>query len=195
VLAMKDAGVDGANFLMQQNSAFSIITGLRQQGAALKVPLLAGGYGADLLASGPEALRDAQGAYFSLSYEPVEMHTAATEAFQAALKQYGGVTEVPSLNNYLAYVSIDAFVTGLQKAGPDPTQASLINAMLNVTSYDAAGLFGDHTMGFSMAQRAAGGGAGAGNCLWFLKFEGSAFQLVPGADPICGTVIPGKTVS
>jgi branched-chain amino acid transport system substrate-binding protein len=33
------------------------------------------------------------------------------------------------------------------------------------------------------------------NCQWMTKLSGSTFQLVPGADPICGRLIPGLTVS
>jgi branched-chain amino acid transport system substrate-binding protein len=33
------------------------------------------------------------------------------------------------------------------------------------------------------------------NCVWVTKLSGSTFELVPGADPICGTLVPGVTVS
>jgi branched-chain amino acid transport system substrate-binding protein len=194
VLSMKSAGVNGAVFLMQQNSALATIRGLRQQNAPLTAPLLTGGYGSDLLLAGPGSIRDGQNAYFSLSYEPVEMHTAATERFQSALKQYASFTDPPGFLEYLAYISVDAFVTGLKKAGPNPTRSSFITSMLGVSDYDAAGLFGSHTMAFSMESRGQGG-TGADNCTWFTKFEGQSFKLVPGADPLCGTVIPGRTVS
>ncbi|ADP81715.1 ABC transporter substrate-binding protein [Pseudofrankia inefficax] len=194
VLAMKSAKVDGAIFLLQQNTAFAVIEGLGQQGAALKAPLLTGGYGADLLDAGPGAQRDAQGAYFQLPFEPAEMGTPATEKFQAALRQYAGFTEPGGLNEYIAYLSVDALVAGLKKAGDRPTQASLITAMLGISDYDGAGLFGSHTMSFAMADRGKGG-VGSDNCLWFTRFEGSSFHLVQGADPLCGSVIAGKTVS
>jgi len=41
----------------------------------------------------------------------------------------------------------------------------------------------------------AGEAIGVDNCLWVTKLSGSKFELVPGADPICGSVIPGKTVA
>jgi branched-chain amino acid transport system substrate-binding protein len=40
-----------------------------------------------------------------------------------------------------------------------------------------------------------GQAAGADNCTWVTQYSGSSFHLIPGADPICGSVIPGKTVS
>lgn len=191
---MKHAGVDGLSVLLQQNTGFAMIQSLRQQGVNLKAPVLAAGYGVDLLDAGAAARQTAQNAYFSISYEPVEMHTAATERFQNALKKYAGATETPGLNEYLAYTAVDAFEQGLKVAGSNPSQASFIDAMQSITKYTAAGLFGSHSVSFAMKDRGQGY-AGADNCLWFTQFKGSSFQLVPGADPICGTVIAGKRVS
>lgn len=193
VLDMKNAGIDGLSVLLQQNTAFAMINDLRQQGVKLKAPLLADGYGHSLLSAGPGAIQSAQNVYFSLGFEPVEMHTAATQKFMNALKQAGFSGE-PGLPEYLAYMSVDAFVAGLKAAGPNPTQASYINAMLGIRNYNGAGLYGGHTVGFAMDQRGIGG-AGADGCLWFTLFKGRSFTLVPHADPICGTVIPGKKVS
>jgi branched-chain amino acid transport system substrate-binding protein len=191
-LAIKDAGSDGLYAGVETSTSFALITALRQQGVHLKAPFLPIGYGGDLLDAGPAAMQAAQGVFFSVGYEPVEMHTPATERFQAALKQYAGVTIDPTFNQYLAYLSVDGFVTGLKAAGPNPTQASFINAMLGIDHYDAAGLYGSsYSIGFGMAQR----GAGSSLCTWMTQFSGSTFQLVPGADPVCGSVIPGKVVS
>jgi branched-chain amino acid transport system substrate-binding protein len=191
VLAMKNAGIDGLAVEVQRNTGFAIISSLRQQGLNLKAPVLADGYGQDLLSSGPAAIQNAQNVYFSLGWEPVEMHTPATEKFQAALKNAGFSGE-PGLPEYLAYTSMDGLVIGLKGAGANPTQASLIDALLKVRKYDGAGLFGDHSIGFAMDQRGVGG-AGADNCLWFTLLKGNSFTLVPGADPVCGPVVAGRT--
>lgn len=37
--------------------------------------------------------------------------------------------------------------------------------------------------------------AGPDGCEYFVKLSGSTFHLVPNADPLCGTIIPGKTVT
>lgn len=194
VLAMKNARIDALSVLLQQNTGFAMVKGLRQQGVQLKAPLFSAGYGVDLLDAGAAAQQVAQGAYFSLSYEPVEMHTSATERFRQALKTYANATETPGLNEYLAYTAVDAFEQGLKAAGNNPSQASFINAMLGITKYTAAGLFGSHSVSFAMKDRGLGY-AGADNCLWFTRFQGSSFHLVPGADPVCGTIIPGQRVS
>lgn len=193
VLQMKDAGIDGLSVLLQQNTAFAIINALRQQGVELKAPVLADGYGHALLDAGPGALQSAQGAYFSVGFEPIEMHTAATEKFARALTQ-AGFSGGPGLPEYLAYMSVDAFVAGLKAAGAHPTQAGLINAMVGIRKYDGAGLYGGHTVGFAMNQRGVGG-SGADGCIWFTRFQGRSFNLVKGADPVCGTVVTGVKVS
>jgi branched-chain amino acid transport system substrate-binding protein len=167
---------------------------MRQQGDPLKYPIVGVGYGGDLRSAGPAAEQDAQGAYFPLTYEPVELHTAATQRFVQSMAKYAGVSaEQITVNQYHAYASVDAFVTGLKAAGANPTQAHFIDAMLGIRSYNAAGLYGSHSIGFALDQRGQGA-SGADNCLWVSQWSGSTFHPVSGADPICGTLVPGKTV-
>lgn len=189
-LAMKNKGVDGLVAATDPNTAFSLITALRNLNADPKVALLATGYGADLLQAGPGALKAAQNVYFSLTYEPVEMNTPATQAFQAALRSVG-VTGEPAYAMYNGYLSIILFGRGIKAAGANPTSASLITALQGIHSWDAAGLFGGHNIDFN---NHTGAGTGASNCQWMTKLNGDKFDLVPNADPICGTDT-GKTVS
>jgi ABC-type branched-subunit amino acid transport system substrate-binding protein len=189
-LAMKNKGVDALTTATDPNTAFALITALRNLNADPKVVLLATGYGADLLQAGPGALKAAQNVYFSLTYEPVEMQTAATKAFQAALKSVG-VTGEPAYAMYNGYLSIILFSRGIKAAGANPTQASLIKALQGMHSWDAAGLFGGHNIDFN---NHTGTGTAASNCQWMTKLSGDKFELVSNADPICGTDT-GKTVS
>ncbi len=183
VLAMKAAGIDSFFPVTDTNTGLAAIVGLRQAGVNLKVAFLAEGEG-DLLAAGPATEQQAKGVYFPGAYEPVQMNTAATKAFQAALKKYAGVTAPPSLNQYFSYLSIDGIVQGLKLAGPNPTQAKFIQAMLGITKYDALGLLGNHPLSFAMADR--GQAAGSPLCQYLTRWNGTSFDLVPGADPICG---------
>ena len=195
VLAMKSAGVDSLSADVEQSTSFALIAGLRQDGVDLKAPLLAAGYGGDLRSAGSVAEQQAQGAYFGTLFEPVELHTAATERLVNAMQKYAGVSAGQiTANEIYSYMAVEAFITGLKAAGSNPSQASFINAMLKIRSYNGFGLFGSHTIGFAMDQRGHGT-AGADNCEWVLRWSGSSFHLVPGALPICGTVVPGKTVS
>ena len=72
---MKKAGVNGFTATTDPNTAFSLITALRDSGVNIKAAMLATGYGGDLAQAGPGALNAAQNVYFGLGYEPVEMQT------------------------------------------------------------------------------------------------------------------------
>jgi branched-chain amino acid transport system substrate-binding protein len=192
VLAMKAAGVDGLEAPIDANTEFAIVKGMRDQGVKLKVVLASTGYGSDLLNGGPGAQQIAQGIYFLLGEEPVEMHTAATEKFAAAIQAAGGAPNPPT-NEFYGYMTVDALVQGLKAAGSSPTQASVINAMLQIRNYNGVGLYGTHSVSFALADR--GKVSSADNCNWVTKYEGTTFKLVPGMDPICGQTVPGKTVS
>ena len=119
-LSIKNAHADALSAAIEENTSFALIQALRQQGVKLVAPILSVGYGGDLAAGGPGAQQAAQDAYFLLSYEPVEMQTAATKRLVSALATYAGVTTEPSLNEYLGYLSVDAFVTALKKTGIQP---------------------------------------------------------------------------
>ena len=188
-LAMKSAGVDGIFVGVDPNTAFSLVAALKQQGVHLKAALLPTGYGGDLTNSGPAAIQAAQGDYFLSTFEPVEMHTPATEAMRNAFRTYAGVTSDPTFAQYLGYVSVDGLVQGLKGAGANWTQSSLIKSLSHITNYQAAGLWGGH-LSVDWSQRAMG----SKQCSWVTKFSGSTYNLVSGADPVCGAIIPGKSV-
>jgi ABC-type branched-subunit amino acid transport system substrate-binding protein len=190
-LAMKSAGVDGLESTTDPNTSFALVTALRQLGANPKVALLPDGYGGDIDQAGPGALQTGQGLYFTLTFEPVEMHTAATEQFQSALRTIG-ITNDPTYGEYAGYTSIALLVQALKAAGPNPSHSALIAALNGVKSFDAAGLLGSHT--FDPSDRTSTA-TGIDGCIYVTKLSGSSFQLVPGADPVCGHLIPGKTVS
>src|SRR6516165_6047323 len=111
------------------------------------------------------------------------MQTPATEQLVSALHTSAGLNNDPQLNEYIGYVSVDFFKTALQKTGPAPSHDELINTMLGIRSYNAAGLFGSHSIGFAMDQR--GIYQGADNCIWYVQFSGNSFHLVSGATPLC----------
>ena len=186
-IQMKDNGVNGIVSETDPNTSFSLIQALRQNGDNLKVAVVPDGYGGDLSQAGPGAEQIGQGVYFTLSFEPVEMNTAATRQFQAALKT-AGVTGEPTYAEYGGYTSVALLVQALKKTGPNPSHAALISALSGITDFNAWGLLGSHSL--SMADRAASN-IGVDGCGYYTKLVGSKFQLVPGADPLCGTVIPG----
>ena len=191
-LAMKSDDVNGLVTATETNTTFALIAALKNEGVHLTAALAATGYGADLEQGGADAQQIAQGVYFLDSYEPAEMKTPATEQLHNALEKYAGWKGDPGLNMYLGYASVLGFVDGLKAAGSHPTQASYIDAMLKLTDVNPGGLFGTHSVSFALDQR--GKVAGADNCFFATRYQGTTFHLVPGADPICGTNLP-ETVS
>jgi ABC-type branched-subunit amino acid transport system substrate-binding protein len=191
VIAMKNAGVDSLVATTVPNTALALISGLRQSGVNLKASLLPTGYGGDILSAGAGAVQAAQGVDFELTFEPVEVHDAATQQFQNDLKAVG-VTSDPTYFEYAGYTSVGLFVEGLQRAGSNPTEASITAALQGIHNWNALGLYGGRTLDIN--NRANPELSPGGSCTWVVKLVGTTFQLVPGADPICGTYT-GQTVS
>lgn len=190
-LAMKNAGVNGVTVTTEPSTGLALIGALRQVGASVKAALLPNGYGGDLLQGGQGAVQAAQGIYFDLTYEPVEMHTPATIRFQGALKA-AGVTTEPTEEQYYGYAAVDMIVRGLRVAGAAPSQAKMIGALSGIRDFDAAGLLGNHKVALGPKDIYVDG---PDNCAYMTKLVGNGFQLVPGADPICGSDVPGVSVS
>jgi branched-chain amino acid transport system substrate-binding protein len=89
----------------------------------------------------------------------------------------------------MGYLSVLGFIQGLKGAGANPTQASLITSLSHITAWSAAGLWGGHqTVNWSLKPQ------GPTECFWMTKLKGSTFHLISGSDPVCGKVIPGKSV-
>ncbi len=190
-IQMKNAGVDSLEAPIETNTAFALVAAMRNAGIDVKVVLNSTGYGGDLVQGGPGAQQVAQGQYFLLGFEPVEMNTSATQQFTNELKA-AGVTGLPTEAQYYGYMTVDAFVQGLKASGSNPSQSAYINAMLGITSFNGVGLYGTHSVSFALDTR--GQVSGADNCIWVTLYKGTTFSLVSGMDPICGATVPGKKV-
>lgn len=187
-LAMKAHGVDGVTSETDPNTSFALITALRQAGANIKVAAVPDGYGGDLAQAGPGAIAAGQGVFFTTQYQPVEMHTQATETFQADLRQ-AGVSGLPTFAEYNGYASVGLLVDALKLVSGKVTQSSLMTALNKVTGFDAWGLLGSHTI--TPANRQAYP-IGPDGCGYWTKLSGTNFDLVPGADPLCGRLLPTR---
>jgi hypothetical protein len=118
----------------------------------------------------------------------MELNTPATKQFAADLKS-AGIKGLPTQAEYNGYVSVGLLLQGLKAAGKNPTQASLIASLFKVRSYDALGLFGSHPVAINDRIDFYD------SCSWVAKLKGNNFDLVAGAEPICGKVLPGLSVS
>ena len=65
--------------------------------------------------------------------------------------------------------------------------------MVGIKSFNAGGLYGTHSISWAMDQR--GKYMSADDCVYIAKYEGTAFHLVAGEDPLCGKNVPGKTIA
>ncbi len=187
-IAMKDGGVDAFYASVDPNTGFSLIDALRQSGVDLKAAVLPDGYGADTLQAGPGALKSAQNVYFTLGFEPAEMNTGATKQLEKDLVA-SGTTGVPTYGEYNGYVSLGLLLRALKATGGDATPASLTTALSSIHDWDGLGLWGGRTVDINDRANPTVPYL----CSWVTKLVGSDFQLVHGADPICGKTVPGVT--
>jgi ABC-type branched-subunit amino acid transport system substrate-binding protein len=191
-LAMKQGGVDGYTGAVEANTSFALLTALRQQGVNLKASVFATGYGGDTTSAGAATVNAAQGSSFLLPYEPIEMQTAATKQFTGYLKS-AGVTGQATFSEYNMHTGVGLLVRALKAAGSaNPTSEKLIATLSGIHDWDALGLFGTHRLDLSDRTSIV---AGVDQCQWVTTLHGTTFQVVKGADPMCGKIIPGLTVS
>jgi branched-chain amino acid transport system substrate-binding protein len=189
-LAMKQAHVNGIDFLTDSATAFAVITSARQAGLDLKAAIVPNGYGQSLLKQ-PTAVQSAQGVVFNPDgWAPVELGSTATKAMQAAFQKYYNYTGVPDFGWYQGWTSMDLLIKGLEVAGANPTRQSFISNLRQVTDYTAGGLLPAPTNFTEFGQ------APAQECAWYVKLEGKSFVLVQSnGQPICGTLIPNSNQS
>ncbi len=184
VLGMKSAGVQGFISLILENSALSVLTAAKQAGLVLKAPILSAGYGQDILNS-PTERQAADGAIFFVSQVPVEEHTPATRAEQAAFAKYEHFSGVPDLNWTQGWIAADIWIKGLEKAGKNPTRASFLRAIRSVKGYTANGLL-PQPLDFSLKDF---GHNPPTSCLYFVRLEGSKFVPLNKGKPLCGKTV------
>ena len=190
-LAMRDAHVDALFPQVDPNTSFALLTALKNVGVKLALALLPIGYGGDLLESGPATLKAADGVYFGLQFEPVELNTPATQTFLSDLKATGG-TQTPGLPVYTGYTSILLLVAGLENVASDDVtnKTAIIQGLSRVHSFDAGGLTGK-----PFDPNDPNNVLGPNNCSYIVQLQGQKFVKVAKADPICGMVISSTKVS
>jgi hypothetical protein len=66
-----------------------------------------------------------------------------------------------------------------------------MSALSNAHDFTAGGLFGTEALDVN---NRTGVGSGYLRCTFITRYAGSTFQLVPNADPFCGSIIPGQKV-
>ena len=190
-LNIKKSGADAIYLPILEDTAFALLAQLKEDGVKLKAAVLLTGYGQATLSSTP-AVAAAQGYDFMTFQQQPEANTPATQQMDAALAKYAGVNAEPYYNDIQGWVLADLFIKGLEAAGSNPTASSFISGLRKVNDYVAGGLYAK-PINFSQFGN-LGIGVGPGNCVYISKLEGKTFQVIPGANPVCGTST-GQTVS
>src|SRR5262249_21706103 len=139
VLAMKGAGCDGIYTSMALASNLALTTQLRQAGVKLKASYILSGYSQGVLetAAGREA---SEGLDFSSYYAPAELNTPAVTKFRTALHKYGHINNKPYTAHYGGWVGADLAITGLLRAGKNPTWDSFLTGLRAEHAYNAGGI-------------------------------------------------------
>ena len=185
-LIAKENHVNAILPTMDDDSNFALLTALEQAGVKLKAVLLSVGYEPDVIHS--PAWSSLQGAYFLSLARPFSLPNAGTEQMAAALTKYAHFTksEFPSYGQDLSWLGCDLMIEGLQRAGQNPSRASVVKALRSIKSYNGNGLL-PITINYSTVF-----GHDLPQCAWVLRAAKSGFVPIS-SKPFCGTDYAGTS--
>jgi branched-chain amino acid transport system substrate-binding protein len=179
VLALKQAGIDGAECVCVESSDLALATTARNAGLSLK-SILATGYDQQTL-DDKSAVAAAQGQYFQAFTVPFELHTAPTTQMLAAMKHYAHYQgSIPDYGQVQGWLSADLMIKGLQTAGPNPTRSSFMTGLREVTNFDGGGVL-PSPVDLSLSSF---GKLPATSCFYYLQLQGAKFVPLP---KVCGS--------
>jgi branched-chain amino acid transport system substrate-binding protein len=186
-LVAKQKGCNAFYAGLDDNSNFALATDLKQDGVKPKVLAFPTGYEPSVV-HGP-AWSSLQGGYFDTTFRPFQLPNAGTQAMQSALEKYEhcSPSQFPTFNQYEGWLGADLMIKGLEKAGANPTHASVIHALRSITSYNGNGLLPeniDYATDFGKDLPKS--------CGWYLIAEKNGF-VPASSQTYCGTDIPGTT--
>ncbi len=188
-LVAKQNNVDWMWSNLDASSNVALVTAYRQAGVPTKDIYLPDGY-SDSLPKSP-AWQSVQGATFQAVYHPFSIPNAGTEQMQSALMKYAGWSKsnFPSFSQDEVWINTELMIKGLEGAGSNPTHASTIKALRNITNWNANGLI-PYTINF----KTIFGHVPSETCVWLEKAEKSGFVLQD-KEPICGKYLPGTSTN
>ena len=107
----------------------------------------------------------------------------------AALQKYENFSksQFPAFSQYEAWLGADLMIKGIQLAGPNPTQTTVIKKLRGLKSYNGNGILPNPInystiFGKDMPQ----------SCGWYLLADKNGFAPTS-ANAFCGRDIPGTT--
>ena len=189
-LVAKQKNVDAVWAGMDNNTNFALAQGLKNAGVKTKAIVFPTGYEADLIKS--PAWQGVQGAYFFSGYRPTTSSSPGLNQMTAALQRYEhrSPANFPTFNIYEAWLGADLMIQGLLKANGNFSHANVVKSLRSITNYTAGGILPvpinyPTIFGHDLPK----------SCQWYFVARPNGFVPVPGAQPWCGTDIPGTSVA
>jgi ABC-type branched-subunit amino acid transport system substrate-binding protein len=184
-LAIKKAGCDAVYGAMTLPSDVALNSAVRSAGVALKASVATQGYQQSTLQS-KTVSSQAQGMDFLSHSIPIESNP--NNAMSQQLAKYAHFHGIPSFGMEGGWDVADAIVEGLEKAGPNPSSASLLKSLRSMSDFTAGGTYAGPA-NFTAAKIGTGNPVLDGvTCFNVEKLEGSSFRAVAGG-PFCGTKV------
>jgi branched-chain amino acid transport system substrate-binding protein len=182
ILAMKQAGVDGAACSCVQSTNLAMFVGLKQAGMN-NVKALSFASADDSVFSNATTAQAAQGAYYNTLIPPPDVNSPATTTFMnnvAAVDSSYKIGTIPSYGLTGAYLGAEVGIYGLGLAGQNPTRQEFISKMNGVSNFNAGGLLASPV---GWANR---GTPPPESCAYIVQVSGSNFVTINNKQPICG---------
>jgi branched-chain amino acid transport system substrate-binding protein len=185
VLGLKNSGADAVYLPLVSNTDLLIAQGLQQNGVPMKAVLMESGYGQATLNS-PIAKKLNSVDIVAQSYKPVELkNDPAVKQFTSDLEKYAGITGVPDVGAYTGYIGCDLAITGLQRAGKNPTRQGFIDGLHNLGAYKPADLT---CQPIDLSLKNFGKTPTTG-CQYYLTFKHGKFVVMNNGKPYFGKLV------
>lgn len=190
-LALKSSGCNGAATAFVDSSDLAFATSVRQSNNNAVKILNFTGYDQQTLSTA--ATRAAyNGVYFSnqVFFDKSNPAVAQMYANMEKFIPHFNPNAIPDFGLFGGYLTADLMIKGLQVAGQNPTRASFITNLRQVTGYTAGGLLPSPTPFSPFGTSAM---LPATYCTYYIQLQGSQFVSVgPGGKAICGNKVPYK---
>ena len=185
VLKLQSDGCNGYETVFEDASDIALGQAVKNAGLSMKAQLMSEGYDNNVLDSST-ARAAIQGDYFGTLIN-FSSPNAATKTMLDALKTYDhGFTGIPDLGLYSGYLSADLMIYGLQHAGANPTQASFIKNLREVSDYTANGILPSPT---TFEHFGTAGMLSKAGCEYFVQLKGDKFVVANDGKPVCGKTV------
>ena len=128
-----------------------------------------------------------QGDFFVTEFRPFSVPDAGTELMAAALEKYEHFTksQFPTFGQYESWLGATLMIEGIQKAGKNPTHASVISSLRGIKSYTGGGI-----LPYNIDYATIFGHDLPKDCAWYMEAESKGF-VATSTEPVCGRDIPG----